>query len=113
MIQASISQAVIRLEKPNFDYLASEIRDGVRSGILGFVVLAGFFAMFLASAYGVKSVVNANEDLACIFAAVGVLYCLAASTAAIRFAMKHHTKALIALGFVSAAVTGAIWTLLA
>lgn len=113
MIQASISETAIRLEKPNFDYLASEVRDGVRSGVLGFLTLAGFFAMFLVAAYFVHSVISVSEDVMLVCAAFGILYCLAGSTAAIKLALTHQTKAPIGLGFVSAAVTGAIWALIA
>ena len=108
MFQQAIQQNV-SLVKPNSINLAAEIEDGVVSGISAFAIIVCFIAVFAAAnvhTHGLVSQLTLDENGVLLLASFGLLYCLSGATAAVKFAMSHHSKALIALGFVSSALTG-------
>ncbi|MBX9570734.1 MAG: hypothetical protein K2X77_17715 [Candidatus Obscuribacterales bacterium] len=113
--QVTIKQTAT-FAKPNAEALAAEIQDGVVSGISAFAVIVCFIAVFATAnvlTNGATSQLLLDESTTILCAFAGLLYCLGGATAAVRFAMTNKFKSLIALGLVSAAVTGVLLAVIA
>lgn len=111
MFQQATIQPNVTIANPSSASLAAEIQDGVVSGISAFAIIVCFIAVFACAnvlTNGLTAQLSIDETTTLLYAAVGLLYCLSGATAAIKLAMANKFKGLIALGFVSAAVTGTL-----
>lgn len=111
--QATIQNAAVATA--DYTNLAAEIQDGVVSGISAFALIVCFIAVFAVSNVLTNGSVSLtlDENSIVLMGSGGLLYCLSAATAAVKFAMANKFKSLIALGLVSAAATGMLLAVIA